>query len=162
MKKQVLGAALGVALIASTSFGAALSSNIRPFAAFGTNGASAGITTKMYDAALTVSNTSDDASRKTEQTNIGVAASYKWAVDNTSSIKTGARFASVSGKSNGITLDSSTTIAATVGLETEVSNNVLVNAGVDLFSTNATKVSGVTVNTTGILNNGSVSVSWLF
>ena len=116
------------------------------------------LTDDMYNAQLTFTNKSDDATPKTEKTTITIGGNYKVAVDSVTALTFGASYTIFSGKESGVDVKDNNSLALNAGIERALSSNVVLTATVDAFR--EIKVSGF--KTTQLLSNGRLGVAYLF
>ena len=125
-------------------------------------GVGAFITDDMYNAQVTLGNSSDDASDETKMTAIKVGANYKIALDTATALTFGANYQTTSGDISGSEIDKLNTIAISAGFETGLSKNLVLTTQADVYSQETNNTSGSEVKTTKIFSNGRVGVAYLF
>ena len=133
------------------------------------NGLGAFITDDMYNAQVSFSNSTNDATAKTEGTKITVGANYKIALDSVTALTAGVNYATTSGKVNSVDIETNTTIALSAGFERALSSNIVLTTEADIYSTNTQKYKanafGLPTSdekTTALFSNGRVGVAYLF
>lgn len=130
-----------------------------------TGGLGAFITDDMYNAQVTFSNSSDDASSKTETTAIKLGANYKIALDSVTALTAGVTYTTVSGKIAGTDIETNNTIAVSAGFERALSSNIVLTTQADIYSQNtenSSRTSNADEKTTSLFSNGRVGVAYLF
>ena len=130
---------------------------------FGVIGEQAGglgafITDDMFNAQVTFSNTSDNASQKNEYSSIKVGANYKIALDSVTALTAGVNYLTTSGKKTGKNIEKDNTLAISAGFERALSSNIVLTTQADLYSQKEED----TTKTTNLFSNGRVGVAYLF
>ncbi len=163
MKKIVFTMLMGLSLLSVSTFGAAFKETPRVFVGGGMGlGGFVGLGTKTYDVLVAFANSSNDSTSKTELTQFTLAGDIKSTLDSKGTYFTvGGLVAILSGKSSGTTIDSGTAIGLAVGIQKELSDDVILDARILPISITSIKA-GSTVNTTSFFNTTSVAVSYLF
>ena len=158
MKAKLLLSSLVLAVVASTSsFAGVLNDQMRYGVGVLNGNANFGVFTKSYDVSVFAGNSSDDAASKTETTTIGLNAQYKTGVDASTYLTYGVNYAFVSGKNAGVSRDGNYKLGVTLGLQKELSSNVLFEVKSVLFG-----LSKEAATTTTILSDVQLGVSYLF
>lgn len=126
-------------------------------------GVGAFITDDMYNAQVTVGNSSNDDSAETKMTAIKVGANYKIALDSVTALTFGANYQTTTGDVSGKEIDKLNTIAISAGFERGLSKNLVLTTQADVYSqkTDNATVAAET-KTTKIFSNGRVGVAYLF
>ena len=131
-----------------------------------TGGVGAFITDDMYNAQVTVGNTSDDRSGgETKATAIKVGANYKIALDSVTALTFGANYQTSTGDILGTEIDTKNTVAISAGFERALSSNIVLTTQADIYSQeteNTAQTQNAEVKTTNIFSNGRVGVAYLF
>ena len=134
-----------------------------------TNGLGAFITDDMYNAQVLFSNSSNDATAKTEGSKITAGANYKIALDSVTALTAGVNYSTTSGKSLGVDIETNTTLAVSAGFERALSSNIVLTTQADIYSQNTQKYKANNFSlpttdekTTKLFSNGRVGVAYLF
>ncbi len=129
-------------------------------------------TTKVGDADAT---TNDPTKKSDQLTTIKIGGNYKIALDSVTALTTGVNFLMTSGEDQYFgDIDTSNTLALSVGVERALSSNLVLTAQTDVFSTttkkyimsttdDTRKTDIVTEDTsTAVFNNTRIGVAYLF
>ena len=133
-------------------------------------------TDDMFNAQVTYTSVSDDASPKTEASIIALAGNAKMALDSRTAVTAGVSYELHNSKNGSILngnvvslgsgafeLEDSNKIALSTGIEREVTSDIILTAQIDVYSIQTAKVKGGdTTKTTSLFNNGRVGVAYLF
>jgi len=133
-------------------------------------GAGVFVTDDMYNAQLSVGNTTVDFgdTELTSATKISIGGNYKIALDSVTALTAGLNFETLTGdKYDGSDLNDNSRIAISVGFERALSSNLVLTTQADLFATQTikdyTNSTGTNdLETTAIFSNGRVGVAYLF
>ena len=130
-------------------------------------GAGVFVTDDMYNAQLTVGNTTSDlgSTELVSATKISIGGNYKIALDSVTALTAGVNFETLTGdKYNSVDLEDNSRIAISVGFERALSSNLVLTTQADLYSTQTIEdYSGTNdLETTTIFSNGRVGVAYLF
>ena len=132
-----------------------------------TKGAGVFVTDDMYNAQLTVGNTTSDlgSTEIVSATKISIGGNYKIALDSVTALTAGVNFETLTGdKYDSVDLEDNSRIAISVGFERALSSNLVLTTQADLYSTQTIEdYSGTSdLETTTIFSNGRVGVAYLF
>jgi|SaaInl48_10m_RNA_FD_contig_91_95295_length_606_multi_11_in_0_out_0_1 hypothetical protein len=132
-----------------------------------TKGAGVFVTDDMYNAQLTVGNTTSDlgSTELVSATKISIGGNYKIALDSVTALTAGVNFETLTGdKYNSVDLEDNSRIAISVGFERALSSNLILTTQADLFATQTIDEYDGTddLETTTIFSNGRVGVAYLF
>lgn len=126
------------------------------------------VTDDMYNAQLTVGNTTSDlgSTEIVSATKISIGGNYKIALDSVTALTAGLNFETLSGDkyNEGQDLKDNSRIAISVGFERALSSNLVLTTQADLFATQTIDEYDGTndLETTTIFSNGRVGVAYLF
>ena len=132
-----------------------------------TKGAGVFVTDDMYNAQLTLGNTTSDlgSTELVSATKISIGGNYKIALDSVTALTAGVNFETLTGdKYNSVDLEDNSRIAISVGFERALSSNLVLTTQADLFATETIDEYDGTndLETTTIFSNGRVGVAYLF
>ena len=129
-----------------------------------TSGLGAFITDDMYNAQVTFTNSSDNASSKNESTSIKLGGNYKVALDSVTALTAGVNYSTTSGKINNVNINKKNTLAISAGFERALSSNIVLTTQTDVYSQTAYKATAnsTELKTTKLFSNGRVGVAYLF